>query len=128
MSMQDPAGVHRLFIEYFTAGNIDALVALYEPDAVLLPQPGSAARGVTAIREALAGFMAMKGEFRMAPARVIQADGIAVLFADWTLSATGPDGSPVHLSGQTTDVVRRQADGQWRFVIDSPFGAAGVSA
>jgi ketosteroid isomerase-like protein len=30
-------------------------------------------------------------------------------------------GSAVDLGGNTTEVVRRQADGTWRYVIDDPF-------
>ena len=32
------------------------------------------------------------------------------------------DGSAVNMSGQSTDVMRRQPEGTWLCVIDSPFG------
>jgi len=51
----------------------------------------------------------------------------ALVVADWTLDANNADGSPLHLAGQTADVVRRQSNGHWLFAIDSPFGAAGAS-
>jgi ketosteroid isomerase-like protein len=38
---------------------------------------------------------------------------------------TGPDGKPAQVSGQSVEVVRRQANGDWLFVIDEPFGVAG---
>jgi len=60
----------------------------------------------------------------MEPGKVILANDIALLFSKWNLS--DPEGNAVELSGQTSDVVRRQADGSWLFVIDNPFGAAGV--
>jgi hypothetical protein len=28
------------------------------------------------------------------------------------------------MSGQTSDVLRKQVDGIWRFVIDNPYGSA----
>lgn len=127
MPARTPDDVHRLFTQYFTAGDIDALVSLYEPAAVLLPQPGRKVSGHAAIREALAAFLAMKGRFQMAPPKVIQAADVAIVFAEWTLSAHAADGSPVHLSGHTSDVVRCQPDGRWLLAIDSPFGAAGAS-
>ena len=37
---------------------------------------------------------------------------------------TGPDGEPVRLEAKNADVLRRQADGTWRFVIDNPWGTA----
>jgi ketosteroid isomerase-like protein len=36
---------------------------------------------------------------------------------------TGPDGKPAEMTGQSLEVVRRQAGGHWCFVIDEPFGA-----
>ena len=126
MSARTPEESHTLFQHRFVAGDMDALLALYEPDAVLVPQPGTIARGHAAIREALAGFLAMKGTFRMQPTKTIRADDVAILFATWTLDAKAPDGSPIHLEGQTADVVRRHADGRWLLAIDSPFGAAGA--
>lgn len=126
MSPRTPEDLAAEFVRRFTAGDLDGLIDLYEPDAVLIPQPGTVARGHDAIRAALAGFLAMNGRFTMAPPRVIHGEGLAVLVADWTLDARSPDGSPIHLAGQTSDVVRKQSDGGWRYAIDSPFGAAGA--
>ena len=43
---------------------------------------------------------------------------------DWSYDGTGKDGSAVKMSGSTSDVLRRSADGVWRYVIDNPFGTA----
>jgi ketosteroid isomerase-like protein len=40
----------------------------------------------------------------------------------WSFTGTGPDGEPVKLTGRNADVLRRQSDGGWRFVIDNPWG------
>lgn len=126
MSAHSPDDVHPLFARYFAAADMDALISLYEPHAVLLPQPGQVARGPAAIRESLGAFLAMKGSFAIRSSKVIQADDVAIVFAKWTLDARAPDGSPIHLEGETSDVLRRQPDGRWLIAIDSPFGAAGV--
>ena len=55
---------------------------------------------------------------------VSQSGDLAVVTAKWDLSMTGPDGKPVNMTGQSVEVVRRQPDGRWLFVIDLPFGAA----
>ena len=128
MPAHTPAEVHELFTRYFSAGDIDALESLYEPDSILLPQPGQEVRGLPAIREALLRFLAMKGTFHMSPGKVVTAADVALICSDWSLDAIDPDGNPIRLSGQTSDVVRRQPDGSWLFVIDSPFGTAGLGA
>jgi ketosteroid isomerase-like protein len=40
----------------------------------------------------------------------------------WSFNGTGPDGEPVQLASNNADVLRRQEDGTWRFVIDNPWG------
>lgn len=126
MSARTPEELCSQFTQRFSTGDIDALVALYEPDAVLLPQPGVVARGHAAIREALAGFLAMKGEFRIVSSKTVHAGDLALVYAKWTLDAKAPDDSPAHLEGETSDVVRRQVDGSWLLAIDSPFGSSGT--
>ena len=50
MPATEPEQMHGLFEQAFNAGDIDALMALYEPDAALVPQPGAIAEGTDAIR------------------------------------------------------------------------------
>ena len=44
--------------------------------------------------------------------------------SDHTITGTRPDGKRISSSARGTEVVRRQADGTWRFVIDNPTGTA----
>jgi ketosteroid isomerase-like protein len=123
MAAREPDEAHRLWTERFKAGDLEGLVALYEPTATLLHQPGQAASGTAAIREALGGLLGLKATFDLHPAKpAIRSGDLALLHSSWTLSGTGPDGSPLNLSGTTADVVRRQPDGTWLFAIDNPWG------
>ena len=122
MPAQKPEDVHRLFAEAFNKGNVDTVLSLYEPDAVLVPQPGQTVRGHAAIRQALVSFLAMKPRFAFQSGKTLESNDIAILFSKWTLAGTGPDGKSVKMEGMTTDVVRKQKDGAWLLVIDNPFG------
>lgn len=106
------------------AGDMDALLRLYEPDAVFADQPGSLAHGLAGVESSLAAFLAMKGTLTIRVDRVLQATALALVLGEWSFTGTGTDGTPVTLTGHNTDVVREQADGTWRFVIDNPWGAA----
>ncbi|MDQ2962357.1 MAG: SgcJ/EcaC family oxidoreductase [Pseudomonadota bacterium] len=122
MSAQTPEDIDRLFAEALNAGKLDALVALYEPQATLAPMPDKLVTGTAAIREALAGFLAGKPRMSLTPRLVAQAGELAVVSAKWELSMTGTDGKPANMTGQSVEVVRRQPDGRWLFAIDLPFG------
>lgn len=53
-------------------------------------------------------------------------EDLAVLFNHWTIRGTNEDGSALEISGKAMEIVRRQADGTWRFVFDHPVAGDGV--
>jgi uncharacterized protein (TIGR02246 family) len=105
--------------------DLEAAVALYEPNASFVLASGEVVTGHTAIREALKGFFAFDDIRFTREIRVTQSgDGsLAMLRAAWSATAPGPDGKPVTVTGNNVEVVRRQPDGTWLFVIDNPRGA-----
>jgi uncharacterized protein (TIGR02246 family) len=122
MSAQNPKALDVLFEQALNAGDLDALLALYEPNASFTPQPGQSVNGTAAIREAIAGFLSLKPTITLDTRVLGEADGIALMTSRWRLRGTGPDGAAVELAGDSVEVVRRQPDGSWRFVIDTPYG------
>jgi ketosteroid isomerase-like protein len=123
--MPQPADIHAQFEAAFNAGDLNALVALYEPGATLVPEPGTAVSGPDAIRGALNRFLALKGRIRLETTYAVQSGDSALLSCKWSLTGgSGPDGSPVELAGNSAEVVRRQGNGNWLYIIDHPFGTS----
>ena len=120
MPARKPEEVDGLFAEALNSGNLDVLVALYEPQASLSPQPGKVVTGSQAIREALSGLVASRPKMTLKPKSLAVSGEVALATAQWELSGTGPDGKPVHMAVRSVEVLRRQPDGIWRFVIDWP--------
>lgn len=124
MAARSPEEIDAVFERELNAGNLEGLLALYEPNATFTVQPGTVVSGTAAIREALTGFLDLKPRISLS-ARVLGNSGeVALISSKWTLKGTGPDGSAVDLAGESAEVVRKQADGTWKFVIDSPWGLA----
>lgn len=124
MAATTPKEAHDLFVEYFNKCDLDAILSLYETNATLVTVAGPV-HGHESIRKAMGMFLSLKGHMQLHVDRIFQADDLALLFSSWTLKGTNPDdGSPRVSSGQTSDVVRKQPDGTWLFVIDNPEGAA----
>jgi ketosteroid isomerase-like protein len=82
----------------------------------------SLAHGPAGVSEALSGFISMNGKLDLEVTRVLEVDDLALVTGVWSFNGTGPDGEPVRLAASNADVLRRQADGTWRFVIDNPWG------
>jgi uncharacterized protein (TIGR02246 family) len=124
MAERGPVEAHALFQKAFNAGDLQGLMALYEPDAILIPQPGAEpVKGTQAIRSALEQFLALNGKVELQTKHVVQHGDIALLRSAWRVKGTGPDGKPVEMSHGSAEVVRRQPDGSWRYIIDHPFGS-----
>ena len=123
MPATEPEQMHPLFEQAFNAGDIEALMALYEPDAALVPQPGAIAEGAAAIRESLRWFLDRGGSIALDTKLVLRVGDLAYLANRWALTGgTMPDGSPAELGATTAEVARRQADGTWLYVIDNAWG------
>lgn len=115
-----PEALMRAFTGRMHAGDIDGLVALYEPSAVFEPQPGVVVRGRDAIRQALAELLALRPTMVANVVQVLETDNVALVVNEWNLTGTGPDGGEVRQGGRSADVVRRQSDGSWLVLVDKP--------
>jgi uncharacterized protein (TIGR02246 family) len=122
ISTGTPAQVLESIVAGINAGDLESLMALYEGEAAFATQPGSLAPGASGIRSALAGFISMNGTLDLEVTRVLEAGDLALVVGVWSFEGTGPDGEPVRLAARNADVLRRQGDGTWRFVIDNPWG------
>src|SRR5437899_2814124 len=120
-SAASPEDLHKLFVQALNSGDLDALVALYAWDGFLMARSGPA-RGISAIRKALAQYVAMKPTIQLTTQRVVQVGDTALLVANWRFQGTNTDGGDVSASGTSIEVARRQPDGSWRYFIDLPYG------
>jgi uncharacterized protein (TIGR02246 family) len=116
-----PERLIRAFTDRVHAGDLDGLVALYEPGAVFEPEPGVVLRGRDAIRQALAALLAVRPTMVATVVQVLEADDVALVVNEWTLTGAGPDGAEVRRDGRSADVVRRQPDGSWLVLVDKPW-------
>ncbi|MCH8107578.1 MAG: nuclear transport factor 2 family protein, partial [Chloroflexi bacterium] len=110
MPARTPADADHQIIAAVNAGDIDAALALYEPGATFVAEPGKSATGTAAIREVLMGFIAMNPTMTIEVPIVIESGDTALLHSRWTLKGTGPDGSPVEMDMQGTEFLEGIAD------------------
>jgi ketosteroid isomerase-like protein len=122
LSAGSPEQVLESIVIGINSGDLDSLLPLYESEAAFATQPGSLAHGAPGIRQALAGFISMNGTLDLEVTRVLEVDDLALVVGVWSFDGTGPEGEPLRLAAKNADVLRRQSDGTWRFVIDNPWG------
>lgn len=115
-----PEDLNQLFSERANAGDVDGLVALYEPDATVVFPPGPPVSGAHAIRHAFTQVLADKPTIRMERRPTVHADNLALTSVQWTMTLTGPDRQTRIISGLSAEVTRQQPDGTWLRIIDQP--------
>ena len=103
---QDPEDLARLFNERANAGDVEGLVALYEPDAVLAAG-AVVATGHAEIRRFYADLLSRRSEFPSAETLPAIRNGAIAL-----TSARLPNGTI------SVETARLQAEGGWRWIID----------
>ncbi|SFQ68799.1 Ketosteroid isomerase homolog [Amycolatopsis arida] len=111
------------FTAAFNTGDAAALDQLYDEAGVLVPFPGHLVTGprrASAYEPLLALGLPMRAELRHA----YVAGEVALIVVDWSIRGTARDGTAHDMAGTAADVVRRTPDGQWRYLVDNPFGTA----
>jgi ketosteroid isomerase-like protein len=123
MAATQPEQVIEHFAKLFNSGDLDGLVEeLYEDDAVFVPAPDSTASiaGKAAVRGALQGFLDLHGTISIIATSAYTRRDIALTHTHWRVDV--PGGDPIEAT--TAEVVRRQADGSWKYAVDNPWGGA----
>ncbi len=122
MPARAPEDVSGLLVELFNAGDLDGIAALYEPEALMVAEPGRVVNGRAEIREAYQGFLAVKGRLAITPRQVlVMGTDIALASNNWQINGANPDGSPMSVGGRSAEILRRQSDGTWLYAVDDPF-------
>lgn len=104
-----PNDLGRYFVERANAGDVDGMVALYEPAAVLAFPTGHLATGHAEIRAVYAAFLAASPVLTPGRQRPPLISGGLALTATELV-----DG------GVTVEIAHRQPDGYWLWAVDQP--------
>jgi uncharacterized protein (TIGR02246 family) len=116
MQAKSPEEICSLFRKYLGEGDIDALLDVYDDEAVFLNEAGELKKGKEEIRKELAPMVSQKPDFTYEIRQVIRAGDIALMHTLWNVP------SPEGIKRQyAIEVARRQSDGTWRWLIGDPF-------
>ncbi len=112
MPARTPEDCDRLLEQYLAAGALDDILALYEPQALFFTEDRQRLAGRDAIAEFFGPAAAAKPRLTSNIVQVLRAgDDVAMVYNDWVLSVTAPDGAVIEQRGKAIEVMRRQADG-----------------
>ena len=102
------------------AQNIDAIVALFAPDAVVMMSHAPLVKGSAAIRESWGEFVKTPGlKVQWTPTRIdVASPTVATEYGTYTESYDTPDGKMSDAGNYVT--IWNKINGKWRVVLDAP--------
>lgn len=104
----------------FHKGDIDGVMASYEPEATVVFEPELPINDRAAIRSAFKQAFTINPVFTYGGHEVFVNGNIAIHLAPWEMKGTAPDGSVIKQKGLSMAVLRKQKDGSWLMVFDNP--------
>lgn len=121
LQVSKPYDMNEMFARAFNSQDINNLLGLYEENAILRINTEESFFGKTVIQRELEKLLAVPGIMTSRNNFCIEYENIALLRADHAI--TNPEGETV-LSGSSAEVVRKQRDGRWLYIIDHAMGAS----
>jgi ketosteroid isomerase-like protein len=115
MPAKRPEEICHLFQHAMAAGDLDAVLRVYDPEAVFVKQSRDVTKGREGLRQELAPLVAMRARFDFTIKQVIEAGDIALMHTEWMV--WGPQSMQVY----AIEVARRQPDGTWCWLIGDPY-------
>lgn len=111
----------RVFEQHLNAGDLDAAMALYEPEARFVARSGETLVGRDAIRKVLAGMIEVKTQFQSRVLRASTVGDIAQLYTDFAGTRIDDSGKTVSVRNKAIEVLRRQPAGDWKLIMGDPY-------
>lgn len=117
--IERPEEASRRLVQHLRDRDVNALQDLYEPGAVFADLDG-VARGWPAIRSAHEGFLDAGHTLTLVDYVSLEVDDVALVHWSWVVQL----GDGATMRGNSAEVLRRQGDGSWKFLIDNSDGSA----
>ncbi len=110
---------HATLAAAFNTGDIATVMNMYDHSGIFVPEPGKPVFGKGKFEEAIKAILSIKGKMEIKTVYCLQTGNIAVGRSEWNIT----DGNEVKISAKGIEVMKQQADGTWKIVIDHAFGA-----
>jgi ketosteroid isomerase-like protein len=122
-AVETPGDMILRVAQAMTNHDCDELLSFYERDAVLVKADGSEARGHAGIRADYETYRDKVVSMTAEAVWIHIVGEIATVRGKYTITFKRNNGELLELTGSPIEVLRRQSDGSWLYVIDNGGGA-----
>src|SRR5262249_40711541 len=110
--------------QHLSAGDLDTVMTLYEPEAHFATKSGDILVGHDAIRKALGALIEAKTHFQSRVVRALRVGDIAQLYTNFEGTRVDESEKAVPVRNNAIEVLRGQPDGTWKLIMGDSNGRA----
>jgi uncharacterized protein (TIGR02246 family) len=112
----------RFFVQYLKSDDLEAVAALYAPNARFVARSGKTIVGLDRIRDMLALMIRSKTKLQSRVIKAISVDDVAVLYTDFEGTTMDASEKTIDVRYNAIEVLRRQPDSCWKLIVGGPSG------
>ncbi|AYL98128.1 YybH family protein [Mucilaginibacter celer] len=113
---------HASLAAAFNTKNLQTVLSMYDTEGIMFPEPEKTVSGKAGWTEAITGILAIPGTMQIKTVYCVQTGDVALGRSEWSIT----DGGEVKVAAKGIEVMKQQADGGWKIIIDHAFGAESV--
>lgn len=110
---------HASLAAAFNTKDLATVLSRYDVNGIMCPEPKKHVTGLEDWKQALTNILAIPGKMEIKTVYCLQTGDIAVGRSEWSIT----DGDEVKIAAKGIEVMKKQADGTWKILIDHAFGA-----
>ena len=110
---------HSALAAAYNTGDLNTVLSMYDVNGIIVAEPNNPVSGKEKFETAVKGILSIKGKMEIKTVYCLQSGDIAVGRSEWSIK----DGSEIKVAAKGVEVIKRQADGTWKVLIDHAFGA-----
>jgi ketosteroid isomerase-like protein len=110
---------HATLAAAFNTGDVATVMSMYDTAGIIVLEPNKPVSGNDKFEESIKAILSIKGKMEIKTVYCLQTGDIALGRSEWSIT----DGDEVKISAKGIEVMKRQADGAWKIIIDHAFGA-----
>ena len=110
---------HAALAAAFNTGDVNTVMNMYDVTGIIVPEPEKPVSGKEKFEEAIKAILSIKGTMEIKTVYCLQTGNIAVGRSEWSIT----EGDEVKISAKGIEVMKEQADGTWKIIVDHAFGA-----
>ena len=110
---------HSTLAAAYNTGDLNTVLNMYDTSGIIVAEPGSPVSGNEDFTTAVKAILSIKGKMEIKTVYCLQSGDVAVGRSEWSIK----EGNETKVSAKGVELMKRQADGGWKIVIDHAFGA-----